>query len=265
MVGILQSTDYRTELLLNYQPDTTNYVLLITFNPIIFDQHLDMATLIAFAEDNAVNRNTFITKIQHFPDLKLVFAAVNGHDFLEQLKGLPLSQHPAVVFMDLEMPEMEGIQTIQIAKALYAHIHFIVLTVFDDEEKIFDAIRAGASGYLLKDEDAAAINNAIASVLNHGGAPMSPAIARKALDMLSKSAQVTVNANDEKEVDSVLSHREKEILQHTIHGADAKRIAELLNISVLTVRKHIANIYSRLHVNSKAQIMHLAHERKWFT
>lgn len=224
-----------------------------------------MPTLIAFAEDNAVNRNTFINKIQHFKDLKLVFAAVNGHDFLEQLKGLPFGQHPVVTFMDLEMPEMDGVQAIRIAKALYPHIHFIVLTVFDDEETIFEAIRAGAAGYMLKDESAEAIKSAVTNVLEYGGAPMSPAIARKALNMLGKSAPVVTSTPEENEVDTVLSQREKEILQHTIQGADAKRIAEILNISVLTVRKHIANIYSRLHVNSKAQIMHLAHERKWFT
>lgn len=223
-----------------------------------------MSILIAYAEDNAVNRNTFLNKVHHFPELKVVFEAVNGHDFLEQLKGLPFGQHPAVAFIDLEMPEMEGIQTIQIAKALYAHINFIVLTVFDDEEKIFDAIRAGASGYLLKDESATAIRNAISSVLDYGGAPMSPAIARKAFDILVKANAMDKISTAESEVDAVLSQREKEILQHTIHGADAKRIAEILCISVLTVRKHIANIYSRLHVNSKAQVMHLAHKRKWF-
>ncbi len=223
-----------------------------------------MSILIALAEDNAVNRNTFLNKIQHFTELDIVFTAVNGHDFLEHLKGLPLYQQPVVAFIDLEMPEMEGIQTIQIAKTLYSHINFIVLTVFDDEEKIFEAIRAGAAGYLLKDENAGSIRNAIASVLEYGGAPMSPAIARKALAMLARSEPGAVNSPLEKEVDSVLTQREKEILQHTIHGDDAKRIAELLNISVLTVRKHIANIYSRLHVNSKAQVMHLAHKRKWF-
>jgi DNA-binding NarL/FixJ family response regulator len=140
-----------------------------------------------------------------------------------------------------------------------------VLTVFDDEETIFDAIRAGAAGYLLKDENAQAIRNAIENVIDFGGAPMSPAIARKALKMLSKStSSIDMTEYTQHEIDAVLSQREKEILQHTIQGADAKRIAEILNISVLTVRKHIANVYNKLHVNSKAQIMHLAHERKWF-
>jgi DNA-binding NarL/FixJ family response regulator len=224
-----------------------------------------MPILIAFAEDNAVNRKTFINKVRQHPDLSIVITSENGHDFLEQLKGMPFDKHPAVVFMDIEMPEMDGIQAIKIAKALYPHIHFIVLTVFDDEEKIFEAIRAGATGYLLKDEKAEAIRNAIDNVLLDGGAPMSPAIARKAMEMLGKSQQFgETTSNNQHEVDAILSIREKEILQHTIQGLDAKRIADILNLSVFTVRKHIANIYLKLHVNSKAQVMHLAHQLKWF-
>lgn len=222
-----------------------------------------MTIPIALAEDNVVNRNTFIQKAQRFPELNLLFTAINGHECLNLLQGVPLNRQPLVVFVDLEMPKMNGIQTIQIAKPLYPHIHFIVLTVFDDEEMIFEAIRAGAGGYLLKDESAEAIRNAISSVLDHAGAPMSPAIARKALDMLGR-ASVSNRIHSAKEVDTFLSEREKEILQHTIQGADAKRIAEILHISVLTVRKHIANIYDKLHVNSKAQVIHLAHERHWF-
>jgi DNA-binding NarL/FixJ family response regulator len=224
-----------------------------------------MSTLIAFAEDNAINRTTFINKVSHYPDLSIVITSENGHAFLEELKGLPLHKLPQVVFMDIEMPEMDGIQTIRIAKALYPGIHFIVLTVFDDDEKIFEAIRGGASGYLLKHEKSEALRNAIDNVLIDGGVPMSPAIARKAMEMLSRSQPVTNDtSNKQNEMDTMLSAREKEILQYTIKGLDAKRIADMLDLSVCTVRKHTANIYLRLHVNSKAQVMHLAHELKWF-
>lgn len=224
-----------------------------------------MSISIAFAEDNAINRKTFINKVGHHTDLSIVVSGENGNDFLAQIKGLPFEKHPAVVFMDLEMPELDGIQTIRIAKALYPHIHFVVLTVFDDEEKIFEAIKAGASGYLLKNEPSAAIRNAIDNVLIYGGVPMSPAIARKAMEMLGKSQPFSKAAiNRQNEIETMLSARELEILQHTIKGLDAKRIADILNLSVNTVRKHTANIYSRLHVNSKAQVIHLAHELKWF-
>lgn len=90
--------------------------------------------------------------------------------------------------MDLEMPHMNGIETISLAKSLYPEIHFVVLTVFDDDEKIFEAIKAGASGYLLKHEPAAVLQEAVMNVLEFGGAPMSPAIARKALQLMSKAS-----------------------------------------------------------------------------
>lgn len=221
-------------------------------------------TLIALAEDNPLNRLTFIDKISLCPDLEIVFIAEDGNDFLEQIKGLPYSKHPQVVFMDIEMPGFDGIQTINIARSLYNHIHFIVLTVFDDDDKIFEAIQAGAIGYLLKDESAVEINNAIINVLKYGGSPMSPAIARKTLQLLGRSTAPEFTETKAVEIDNILSDREKDILKQVIHGHDAKRIGEILNISVLTVRKHIANIYQKLHVNSRAQIMHLAHDRKWF-
>jgi DNA-binding NarL/FixJ family response regulator len=87
---------------------------------------------------------------------------------------------PQVLFVDLQMPSMSGIQLIQIAKTLYPSLHFIVLTVFDDDERIFEAIKAGANGYLLKDDNAISLRNAITNSLEQGGAPMSPSIARKA-------------------------------------------------------------------------------------
>lgn len=220
---------------------------------------------VALAEDKAINRSTFDQKIKSFDDLDLVFMAPNGHDCIEQLRGLPLIKQPQIIFVDLEMPELNGIQTIQIAKVLYPHIRSIVLTVFDDDEKIFEAIQSGASGYLLKDESAIGLHNAITGCLEHGGAPMSPAIARKAFDLLSKATLHAKDNNQNKnQITSLLSEREKEILELTTHGLDAKRIAENLSISTLTVRKHIANVYEKLQVHSKAQIITLAHKYKWF-
>lgn len=223
-----------------------------------------MSIRVAFADDKAINRQTFVQKISCFDDLDLVFTAINGHDCIEQLRGLPISKQPQVIFVDLEMPELDGIQTIQIAKPLYSDIHFIVLTVFDDDEKIFQAIQSGASGYLLKDENAIGLHNAITGALLDGSAPMSPAIARKAFDLLGKATMPSSGKHPQNQISSLLSEREKEILELTIHGLDAKRIAETLGISTLTVRKHIANVYEKLQVNSKAQIMMLAHQYKWF-
>jgi DNA-binding NarL/FixJ family response regulator len=223
-----------------------------------------MVFKVAFAEDNRVNRNTFLQKIKGDPAIELVFESEDGNDFLEQLQGLPHNKLPQVVFMDLEMPGLDGVAAIRISKTLFPSIHFIVLTVFDDDEKIFEAIRAGASGYLLKHEPAAVLKESIESVIESGGAPMSPAIARKALQLLSNTApvpKVDSPANDS--LPETVTEREFEILKHTVNGWDAKRIASELDLSVLTVRKHIANIYQKLHVNSKAQIITLAHKNKW--
>ncbi|MFN8250947.1 MAG: response regulator transcription factor [Ferruginibacter sp.] len=219
---------------------------------------------IGLADDKAVNRNSIAEKISQFEDLDLCFIAVNGSDCLEQLKGLPAEKIPQVIFMDLEMPEMDGVKAISIARALYPQVFFLVLTVFDDEDKIFEAIRAGAHGYLLKDENAVGLHNAITNAVENGGAPMSAAIARKALALLSRANIEGSRRPEETELlNSLLTEREKEILVHTINGFDAKRIAATLDISVLTIRKHIANIYQKLHVNSRAQIISLAHKNNW--
>ncbi|MBL7743949.1 MAG: response regulator transcription factor [Chitinophagaceae bacterium] len=216
---------------------------------------------IALAEDNMVNRNTFMQKLKVADNLQLVFSAADGNQCLEQLKGLPFPLLPQVVFMDLEMPGLDGIEAIRIAKSLYQQIHFIVLTVFDDDEKIFEAIKAGASGYLLKHEPASVLQDAVINVIEFGGAPMSPAIARKTLKLLSQTNTTEQSALGV--LPDAITEREKEILQYMVSGWDAKRISAGLNISVLTVRKHIANIYEKLHVNSKAQIISLAHKNKW--
>jgi DNA-binding NarL/FixJ family response regulator len=223
-----------------------------------------MPVKVAFVDDNMVNRNTFARKIQNFDDLEIVFIAPNGNTCLEELKELSPEKIPQVLFVDLQMPNMSGIQLIQIAKTLYPSLHFIVLTVFDDDERIFEAIKAGANGYLLKDDNAISLRNAITNSLEQGGAPMSPSIARKALDILSKASVTSVKSDStESSLDSLLSEREKEILQHTIKGYSPKQIADTLFISIYTVRKHIANIYEKLHVNSNTQVMNLAFKNKW--
>lgn len=222
-----------------------------------------MVFKIAMAEDNAVNRNTFLQKIKVSGKMELVFAAADGNECLSELKGLPHAMIPQVLFMDLEMPDLNGIETIRIAKTLYPQIHFIVLTVFDDDEKIFEAIKAGASGYLLKHESASVLENAVVEVLETGGAPMSPAIARKALQLLSRSPEAVAQESETSSIPVNITEREKQILQLMVNGWDAKRIASELFLSVLTVRKHIANIYDKLHVNSRAQVITLAHKNKW--
>ncbi|MBK7763357.1 MAG: response regulator transcription factor [Bacteroidetes bacterium] len=217
---------------------------------------------IALVDDNPVNRNSFIQKMSPFDDIDLCLISPSGDSFLESIRGMPMSKLPIVVFMDIEMPGLNGIETIRIAKSLHENLHFIVLTVFEDEENIFEAIQAGASGYLLKHESHVTIHQSIFEILEFGGAPMSPAIARKTLRLLGQSKSHESKAATEL-IDSILSEREREILMHMVNGYDAKRIAELTSISTLTVRKHVSNIYGKLHVNSKAQVISLAHKNNW--
>jgi DNA-binding NarL/FixJ family response regulator len=157
---------------------------------------------------------------------------------------------------------MNGIDTIKIGKAIYPQIHFIVFSVFDDDDKIFEAIRGGASGYLLKNETGNIIYESVLNVLEIGGAPLSPPVARKALNLMSKMSR---QKKDDKSqtLSNIITDREREILQYMVNGWDSKRIAVELKLSVLTVRKHIANLYTKLHVTSKAQIISMAHKNNW--
>lgn len=217
---------------------------------------------IALVDDNAVNRSNFLQKVAGFPDVEVNIIAADGHEFLEKIKGLPMQQLPLVVFMDIQMPGLNGIDTIKLAKAQHESIHFIVLTVFEDDDTIFEAIEAGASGYLLKHESHHSIREAIREVLEFGGAPMSPAVARKTLKLLGQRKN-TESQPQNSIIDTLLTDREHEILQHMVNGYDAKRIAEITGISTHTVRKHIANVYNKLHVNSKAQVISMAHKNNW--
>jgi len=220
-----------------------------------------MPIRIAITDDKQINRTTVKEKIVAYKEIELIFEARNGHDFLEQLKRLSVEKHPQVVLMDLEMPVMDGIQAISLASTAYPDIKFIVLTVFEDDEKIFEAIKAGAGGYLLKDDSAVNIIDAITNVVEYNGIPMSPAIARRTMALL-KNAPAPV-ASEKIETESILTDREMEILKEMVTGKNYKAIGEKLFISPLTVRKHTANIYEKLHVNSRAQIINLAHKNKW--
>src|SRR5580698_3093503 len=143
---------------------------------------------IAIVDDKPQNRLSFTERLNYSDDLEVVMSASDGKDFLEKMKQLNYAQHPVVVLMDVEMPEMDGIETVRDAKLLYPHVHFLMLTVFDDDDKIFEAIKAGADGYLLKNEKISLIIDCIAQLSESGSAPMSPRIARKTLDLLMKAS-----------------------------------------------------------------------------
>lgn len=211
---------------------------------------------VGIVDDKTINRNTVKQKLQSYSEVQLMLEAGNGRDFLEQLKKLQEDKRPNIVLMDLDMPVMDGIETIKIASSVYPTIKFIVLTIFEDTERIFEAIKVGANGYLLKDDRAVNIMDAISNVMDYNGVPMSPAIARKAMElMLGNKPKSNENL---KETDLGLTARETEILRELASGASYNAIGEKLFISPLTVRKHVANLYDKLHVSNRTQIISIA-------
>ena len=216
---------------------------------------------IGIVEDHFINRKIIKEKILPYEDIHIVIEAENGNNFFDLMKNLRKEDYPQVVLIDLEMPVLDGISTISLSSIRYPSIKFIVLTIYEDNDKIFDAIKAGASGYLLKEDKAINIVDAIANVIEYDGIPMSPAIARRAMKLLSGITQN--NSTLEKIEDYQLSSREIQILKEIVGGNNPSDIAEKLFISPNTVRTHVNNIYKKLHLNSRAQVISLAHKNNW--
>ncbi|MCH5714780.1 response regulator transcription factor [Niabella hibiscisoli] len=151
--------------------------------------------------------------------------------------------HPDVILMDIDMPNTTGIEGVRMIRQKNDSIKIIMLTVFDNNKNIYDAIRFGANGYVLKKSAPAAIINAIKDVFE-GGAPMNSSIATQVLQMFAGMSPATQNYG--------LSEKEKEVLQSLVDGNSYKMVAASLKISIDTVRTHIRNIYEKLQVNSKS-------------
>lgn len=204
-----------------------------------------MKIKVSIVEDNPALAKSIEEKLLLFKeDIIYKFTATNGVDLIEQLTN---DHNVDCILMDIEMPEMDGIKATETVKQKYPNIKIIMLTVFDDEDKIFQSIQAGANGYLLKDETPKKILEGIKMIME-GGAPMSPTIASKALNLL-RFQNIDENLNNIE--DFKLSKREIEILEQLSKGLVYKQIADNLIISPFTVRKHIENIYKKLQVNSK--------------
>lgn len=218
---------------------------------------------IGIVDDKQYLRNSLKEKLASVEnDFSIVLEANDGSDFLIQIKSM--KQKPDVVLMDIEMNELNGIETVQIAASLYPAVKFIMLTVFDDDERIFNAIKAGAHGYLLKEESAQNIIDAVYQVYQDEGAPMSPGIARKAWKWLTTLSAQPVKQNTAliKSVET-LSEREKEILKCSMEGKEYAQIAEELFLSKHTVRQHMKNIYKKLHVSSKVEALQIGLKNNW--
>lgn len=192
-------------------------------------------------EDNRDLREGMTFLLQATPRLELSGAFADCRDLTTQIPAL----RPDVVLMDIDMPGLTGIEATPIVKALCPETQVVMLTVFEDEDKIFQAIRNGASGYLLKRTPPGEIIQAIFDV-HQGGSPMTASVARKVIRFFHEPPQPIPN-------DYQLSARELDILKGLVKGYSYKLIADELFISIDTVRSHIRHIYEKLQVNSKTE------------
>ncbi|KAB7528934.1 response regulator [Flagellimonas olearia] len=204
-----------------------------------------------------VDDNTFLAraikeKLVDFEELDIKYMVFNGSELLAKLEK---SHNLDLVLMDIEMPVLDGIETVRIVKQKYPHIKVLMLTVFDNDENIFNAIQAGADGYLLKEIEADKLYNAITETME-GGAAMSPSIAVKTLKLLRyPERQESLSAKEEA---IELSSREQEVLEQLAEGLSYTVIAKNLYLSPSTVRKHIENIYKKLQVHNKLEAVQKA-------
>lgn len=209
-----------------------------------------MAIKIVIVDDNIFLQKTVAEKLSFFEDILLKFTASDGKDLIHKLEKNHIVD---LILMDIEMPECNGIEATQLIKKRYPQIKIIMQTVFDNDENIFNAIKAGADGYLLKEVNPQELYQGIIETLN-GGAAMNPSIALKTLKLLRNPVNFEIKEQQEVK----LSTREIEVLEHLSKGLNYNSIAENLILAPSTVRKHIENIYNKLQVHSKIEAVEKA-------
>jgi len=200
-----------------------------------------MPIKVAIFEDNDDLRESLFYLVNGTQGFECVGAFPNCDRLIENLR----SNLPDVVLMDIGMPGISGIEGVHILKSHYPQAQVIMQTVYEDDQKIFESILAGASGYLLKKTSPAKILDAISEVY-HGGAPMTSNIARRVLAMFHEPSTFRSSRY-------ALSDRERDVLNGLVKGMSYKMIAGQYFISIDTVRSHIKSIYDKLHVHSKGE------------
>ena len=205
-----------------------------------------MSISIAIVEDLDVVRNGLKDFISLSTDFLVVGSFKTGEEALQKLPEI----RPDIVIMDINLPGMNGIECIRQVKDKSASTQFMMFTVYENDDKVFEALKAGASGYLLKNTGLLQIAESVKE-LHEGGSPMSANIARKMVNLFRDTDKKTPFLD-------ILSTREKEILQLLAKGLLYKEIAEQLNITTGTVRIHIHKIYEKLHVQNRTEAINKA-------
>lgn len=204
-----------------------------------------MRRKVSIVEDDRDLREAMSMMIQFTENYQLMSAFENAEGAIEKLPGFDVD----VILMDINLPGDSGIDCVKKLKAMFPKMLFLMCTSYEDDDKIFQSLKAGASGYILKTDGPVKIINAL-DELFEGGSPMTSSIARKVVASFSK-----VNINDANV--EMLTLREKEILDSLARGRMNKEVADELEISIGTVRKHIQHIYEKLHVNTRVEAVNL--------
>jgi DNA-binding NarL/FixJ family response regulator len=213
-----------------------------------------MPLRIAIFDDNSNIRDSITLLLKTEKDFEVVGSFAHVLDCLQDVKQC----NPDVILMDIEMPGMTGIEAVKILKKELPAVLIMMQTVFEDDDRVFDSICAGASGYILKNFLNTRLIDSIKE-LQFGGSPMSPSIARK---VMMKMQQVAEQIKPALVPDYHLTPREKEVLACVVNGLSYKMVADALFISYETVRTHIKKIYEKLHVASLTELVHKTMKEK---
>ena len=209
---------------------------------------------VAIVEDAKDIRESLQTLITGMP----AFSCTGTYETAESaIAGIPKNM-PDVVLMDIHLPGMSGVDAVRILKEKHPTMHFLMCTVFKDDETIFQSLQAGAGGYILKSSTSQKILDAITE-LQEGGAPMSATIAKQVIDSFYKMPKDTVLKHAE------LTAREHEVLQMLSRGLLCKEVADRMGLSIQTIRNHCANIYEKLHVNTKMEAINIVFGKKYLS
>lgn len=205
---------------------------------------------VALCEDNDIFRESLEQFINETPGFEVIASHSSAENILESIDVYS----PEIILMDIDMPGMNGIKATGLIKSKFPDVNVLILTVYEDDQKIFDAILAGATGYLLKKTSPEKILESIKE-LKEGGASMSASIVKKVISYFNQKEPAGKN-------DYTLSQRELIILKCLVNGDSYKMIGDHCNISIGTVRTHISNIYKKLHINSKSEAVAKALKEK---
>lgn len=210
---------------------------------------------IAIAEDSKDVRENLTKVFDLLGEIDVQIIAENGKELLQKLQT---DEKPDVILMDVEMPVMGGIEATKEVKKLYPNIPIIILTVVNQKDNVFNALKNGANGYILKGEKPKDILEAIKQA-KEGRLPMTPEIAALTIEFFTRHQQTTTSKEDYD-----LTRRETEILEYLCKGMSYKSIAEECFISQRTVNTHIENIYRKLNVHNAVEANNLARKNNWF-